>query len=141
MRDILLILIFQGDRVRLFALYILLNGVIFADIYIITSPKNPLKRVTIEELAKVYLKKTDTINGIKVIPIDNRDDYNEFCKKVIKKTPKQLHAYWMKEIYRGDKQPPERLSALEIEEKIKENPKIISYARSKLTGKLIFTIR
>ncbi len=126
---------------RLFALYILLNGVIFADIYIITSPKNPLKRVTIEELAKVYLKKTDTINGIKVIPIDNRDDYNEFCKKVIKKTPKQLHAYWMKEIYRGDKQPPERLSALEIEEKIKENPKIISYARSKLTGKLIFTIR
>jgi len=126
---------------RIFALYILLSGVIFADISIITSPKNPLKRVTVEELAKVYLKKVDNINGIKVIPIDNRDGYNEFCKKVIKKTPKQLHAYWMKEIYRGDKQPPEILSTSQIQQKIEDNPKVISYARSGLTGKIIFTIR
>ena len=126
---------------KLFAFYILFNTVAFADISIIISPKSPLKGVTIEALAKVYLKKTDTINGVKVIPIDNKDIYNEFCKKVIKKTPKQLHAYWMKEIYRGNKQPPERLSTSQIEQKIKQNPKVISYAKSKLSGKVLFTIR
>ncbi len=126
---------------RVFAIYIILTIFTFADIAIITSPKNPLKGVTIEELAKVYLKKIDTINGIKVIPIDNKDGYNEFCKKVIKKTPKQLHAYWMKEIYRGNKQPPERLSTSQIEKKIKQNPKVISYTKNKLTGKILITIR
>ena len=126
---------------RVFALYIIFNTMTFADIAIITSPKSPLKGVTIEALAKVYLKKTDTINGVKVIPIDNKDGYNEFCKKVIKKTPKQLHAYWMKEIYRGNKQPPERLSTSQIKQKIKQNPKVISYAKSGLTGKILFTIR
>ncbi len=126
---------------RIFAIYIIFTIVTFADIAIITSPKNPLKGVTIEELAKVYLKKIDTINGIKVIPIDNKDSYNEFCKKVIKKTPKQLHAYWMKEIYRGNKQPPERLSTSQIKQKIRQNPKIISYTKNDLTGKILITIR
>ena len=113
----------------------------FSDIKIVTSTKSPLKSVSIEDLAKVYLKKQDTINGIKVIPIDNKDSYNDFCRKVIKKTPKQLRAYWMKEIYRGNKQPPLKLSSSQIKQKIAKNPKIISYASNKLTGKVIFTIR
>jgi len=113
----------------------------FSDIKIMTSAKSPITSVSIEDLAKIYLKKKDTINGIKVIPIDNKDSYNEFCKKVIKKTPKQLRAYWMKEIYRGDKQPPQKLSSSQIKQKMQKNSKIISYASNKLTGKVIFTIR
>jgi len=124
-----------------FGLLLILSILTFADIKIMTSPKNPLNKVTLEDLAKVYLKKTNTINGIKVIPVDNKDSYEEFCKKVIKKTPKQLKAYWMKEIYRGDKLPPQKLSSKQIKEKMKENPKIISYSTNKLTGKVIFTIR
>jgi len=124
-----------------FGLLLILSVLTFADIKIMTSPKNPLNKVTLEDLAKVYLKKTNTINGIKVIPVDNKDSYEEFCKKVIKKTPKQLKAYWMKEIYRGDKLPPQKLSSKQIKEKMKENPKIISYSTNKLTGKVIFTIR
>ncbi len=126
---------------RIFAFYMLLNTAIFADISIVTSPKSPLKNITIEELANIYLKKIDSINGIKVIPIDNKDSYNEFCEKVIKKTPKELHAYWMREIYRGDKQPPEKLSTSQIQHKIEENPKVISYATGGLNGKILFTIR
>jgi len=124
-----------------FSLLIILSVMTFADIKIMTSPKNPLDKVTIEDLARVYLKKTNKINGVKVIPIDNKDSYEEFCRKVIKKTPKQLKAYWMKEIYRGDKLPPQKLSSQQIKEKMKKNSKIISYATNKLTGKVIFTIR
>jgi hypothetical protein len=113
----------------------------FSDIKIMTSTKSHITNVSLEDLAKIYLKKKDTINGIKVIPIDNKDSYNEFCKKVIKKTPKQLRAYWMKEIYRGDKQPPQKLSSSQIKQKMQKNSKIISYSTNKLTGKVIFTIR
>jgi len=119
----------------------LLSIMSFADIKIVTSAKSPIKGVTIEELAKVYLKKKDTINGVKVIPIDNKDSYNDFCKKVIKKTPKQLRAYWMQQIFKGNKQPPEKLSATQIKKKMQKNPYIISYATNKLTGKVIFTIK
>ncbi len=126
---------------RLLSIIALLSVFAFSDINIVTSSKSPFKNITIEKLADIYLKKTDNINGIKVIPIDNKDSYNEFCKKVIKKTPKQLHAYWMKEIYRGDKQPPPRLSDLQIKQKMEQNPKVISYTSNKLTGKILFTIR
>jgi hypothetical protein len=126
---------------KLLATITLFSLFAFPDINIVTSDKNPLKNVTLEKLANVYLKKTDNIDGIKVVPIDNKDSYDEFCKKVIKKTPKQLRAYWMKEIYRGDKQPPPKLSPSEIKKRIEENPKVISYTSSKLTGKILFTIR
>ncbi|HHD80483.1 MAG TPA: hypothetical protein ENK99_02590 [Campylobacterales bacterium] len=119
----------------------LLTAMVFADIKIMTSNKSPIKSVSLEDLAKIYLKKKDTINGIKVIPIDNKDSYNEFCKRVLKKTPKQLRAYWIKEIYRGDKQPPQKLSSSQIKQKMQKNPKIISYASNKLTGKVIFIIK
>lgn len=119
----------------------ILTMMAFSDIKIMTSTKSPITNVSLEDLAKIYLKKKDTINGIKVIPIDNKDSYNEFCKKVIKKTPKQLRAYWMKEIYRGDKQPPQKLSSSQIKQKMQKNSKIISYSANKLTGKVIFTIR
>jgi hypothetical protein len=115
--------------------------VAFSDISIVTSANNPISGISKEDLVKIYLKKIDTINNVKVIPVDNKEAYNEFCEKVINKTPKQLHAYWMKEIYRGDKEPPEKLSTSEIQKKIKENPRIISYTKSKITGKIIFTIK
>ena len=120
---------------------IVLTIIASSDIKILTSSKSPIKSISIEDLAKIYLKKIDTINGIKVIPIDNKDSYNDFCKKVIKKTPKQIRAYWMKEIYRGNKQPPLKLSSSQIKQKIARNPRIISYASNKLTGKVIFTIK
>jgi len=120
---------------------IVLTIIASSDIKIITSSKSPIKSISIEDLAKIYLKKIDTINGIKVIPIDNKDSYNDFCKKVIKKTPKQIRAYWMKEIYRGNKQPPLKLSNSQIKQKIVKNLRIISYSSNKLTGKVIFTIK
>ena len=123
------------------ALLGILSMTLLADINIVTSKNSPIKGVTIEDLAKVYLKKKTTINGVKVIPIDNKDSYNDFCKKVIKKTPKQLRAYWMKEIFKGNKKPPQKLSSAEIKKKIQKNPYVISYATNKLTGKVIFTIK
>jgi hypothetical protein len=104
------------------------------------SYKSKLIKVTKKEIADVYLKKTNKIQGITVIPIDNKSNYAEFCKNIIKKTPKQLRAYWAREIFRGNKLPPKRLNNTQIKKALKKNSKVISYASNKLTGKIILII-
>ncbi len=116
--------------------FLLLFSSIFltADIKVITSSRSPIGAISKEQLIKIYLKEIDRINGVEVVPIDNSDTkvYNEFYEKLINKSPKQIHAYWMKEIYRGDKQPPKRLSDDEIRDEIEDNPAIIYYSYDKL---------
>jgi len=128
---------------RIFISLIIFNLAVFGDIKIITSKKSPIHSISKEQLIKIYLKEIDTINGVTVTPIDNSNSkiYNEFYAKLINKTPKQIRAYWMKEIYRGDKQPPKRLSDKEVKLKIKENPNIIYYSYDKLTGKIILNLK
>ena len=112
----------------------------FCEIVIMVSTNNKLVKVTKKELTDIYLKKTKKIRGISVIPIDNRQNYAEFCKKIMNKTPKQMRAYWAKELYRGSKKPPKIRNSKEIKKAIKLNSKIISYASIKLTGKIILQI-
>jgi hypothetical protein len=104
------------------------------------STKSKLVKVTKQELTDIYLKKKNKIKGITVVPIDNRKDYADFCKKVMNKTPKQMRAYWARELYKGTKKPPKIKNNKQIKKAIKENPKIISYSSNKLTGKVILKI-
>lgn len=117
----------------------ILSMVAFSDIKVMISKKNKLVSVTPSELAKVYLRKTDKIKGITVVPIDNKESYREFYSKVIKKTPKQLRAYWIKKI--DQKKPPKKLSTAQIKKEMKKNPNIISYSKSSTTGKILLTIK
>jgi len=129
---------------RIFASIVIFSLFIFgSNIKVITSKDGLINSISKEQLIKIYLKEIDSINGVRVIPIDNSNSkiYNEFYAKLIHKTPKQIRAYWMKEIYRGDKQPPKRLSESEIAEKIKIEPNIIYYSYDKLSGKIIFNLK
>lgn len=112
-------------------------SIVFSDIKIKISKKNKLVHITRSEIIDLYLKKIDNIKGIKVVPIDNKNSYKEFYRKFIKKTPKQLRAYWIKS---DKKRPPKRLSTSEINKEMKKNSKILSYAKNDLTGKLLFRI-
>jgi hypothetical protein len=124
-------------------LTILLSSFTYANISIIISHNNKLSEVNHKELANLYLKKTNTINGIKVIPIDsqNKKLFQEFYKKVVKKTPKQLHSYWMKQIYKGNKKPPKRLSRKALKKAMKKNSHIIAYEKNPKTGRILLTIK
>lgn len=126
-----------------FLLIILLSSLAFSNISIFISHKNKLSEVSHKELANLYLKKTNTINGIRVIPIDsqNKKLFQEFYRKVIKKTPKQLHAYWIKEIYRGTKQPPKKLSPKAMKKAMDNKIPIISYEKSPKTGRILLSIK
>jgi hypothetical protein len=78
-----------------------------------------------------------------VIPIDSKNKklYQEFYQKVVDKDPSQIRAYWIKQIYAGDKQPPKKLSKKEIQQALQNNQKIIAYDHTPLAGKIIFTIK
>ncbi|CAA6819743.1 MAG: Unknown protein [uncultured Sulfurovum sp.] len=125
---------------KIIVLLVLLKSLAFSEIIIMTSTKNKLLKVTKKELTDIYLKKKSTIQGISVIPIDNRKNYEEFCRKVINKTPKQMRAYWARELFRGTKKPPKIQNDKQIKNTLQKNKQIISYASSKLTGKIILQI-
>jgi len=100
----------------------------FSKVVVMVSTKNRLVKITQEELRDLYLKKITKIQGITFIPIDNRKNYAEFCKKVIQKTPKQMRAYWAKELYDGTKVPPKMRNDTQIKNALQKNSYIISYA-------------
>lgn len=114
----------------------------FCDLLIVTSHNNQLKNITKKDIANLYLGKTNTIQGIKVTPIDSKDNktYKEFYQKVVKKNLSQLQAYWIKQIYAGHKQPPKRLTSTEVKN-IKTKKNFIAYSKDALTGKIILTIK
>ena len=94
---------------------IILSASLFADVSAISNNKK-LTKVSQKELVSLYLKKTKTLNGIDVTPIDskNRELFKKFYTQILKKTPSQLHAYWIKQIYTGTTQPPKKLSIKDI---------------------------
>ena len=126
-----------------FILTLILTAFTYANGSIEINIDNKTITVTKKELANLYLMKTNTIKGIKVIPLDTRDKklFKEFYRNIINKTPQQLRAYWMKEIYRGDKQPPKRPTTGDIKKLLKGKTPILSYVKNRKTGKIIFTIR
>ncbi len=128
-------------------LTILLSVFTFSSTSIDISHNNKLSKVNSKDLADLYLKKTNSINGIEVIPIDsqNKKLFQEFYKKIVNKNPKQLHAYWIKEIYKGNTQPPKKLSTAAIKKAMASSRKnktpIITYAKNPKTGRILLTIK
>ena len=114
----------------------------FSQIHIISGNKK-LKSMTItkKELADLYLKKTHTIRGIRVIPLDNKSNFQEFYREIVKKSPKELRSYWAREMYKSDRLPPKKLSIQQIKTMITTNQNYISYSSSSVSGASIIAVR
>jgi len=121
---------------------ILFTSYVFSNISVLVSNNNKLSNITQKDLANLYLKKTNHINGVKLVPIDNTNQklFQEFYQKIVKKTPEQLHAYWMKQIYHGTVRPPKKLSSGALKNAMKQNTHIIGYDKDPKTGKILLTI-
>jgi len=126
---------------KLIVLLLSFSSLAFSQIYIISN-NNQLKSITItkKELADLYLQKTDTIQGIRVVPLDNKSNFQEFYNKIIKKSPKELRAYWAREMYKSDRVPPKKLSIQQIKTMIKSNKNYISYSSATVSGANIISI-
>jgi len=127
---------------KLIVLLLSFSSLAFSQIHIISN-NNQLKSMTItkKELADLYLQKTHTIQGIRVIPLDNKSNFQEFYRQIVKKSPKELRAYWTREMYKSDRLPPKKLSIQQIKTMIKSNSNYISYSSSEISGVNIISIR
>jgi len=113
-------------------------NILNASINVVISKNNTINNITKNELANIYLKKTDTINGQKIVVINNKDNYDEFNKKVLNKTPSQMHAYWMKQVFLGRKVPPRNIDSKDIQSEIDRNYNSITYTSDKIDAKVIY---
>jgi hypothetical protein len=104
----------------------------------VSSDESSIKSLSKEEISNLYLKKSDEIDGKKVGVIDNKDDYDEFYEKVLNKTPSQIHAYWMKQIFLGRRVPPKRVSKNELKDELKKDKDSIGYSSDDLELKVIY---
>jgi len=108
------------------------------DVYVSTDNNITVKNITKQELTNIYLKKTNKIRGEKIHIFNNKNNYDEFNKKVLNKRPEQIHAYWMKQIFLGKNIPPKNLNYNEIKLEIENSKNTIGYSSKKIKGKVIY---
>jgi len=127
---------------KLIVLLLSFSSLAFSKIYIISNNiKLNSMKITKKELADLYLQKTNKIKGIRVIPLDNKSSFQQFYSEIVKKSPKELRAYWTREMYKSDRLPPKKLSIQQITTMIKSNSNYISYSSSEISGVNIISIR
>ena len=77
---------------------------------VIVHPDNPVTSIDREYLRNAFLKKAPTwSSGETIRPIDLSTKFpvrEQFTRKVLKKTPAQLKAYWNQRIFSGKGVPP-----------------------------------
>jgi len=108
-----------------------------AEIKVVANATNHAS-VSIDDIADVYLGKLNTLpGGVKVVPFDQAEEVkNEFYKKVAKRDPAQLKAYWSRLIFTGKGQPPKELgSDAEVIRYVASNPEAIGYVSGNTPAK------
>ena len=86
--------------------------------------------VNAQDIEDIFLGKENTLpGGIKVVPVDQAEEVrNEFYKKIAKKDPAQLKAYWSRLIFTGKGMPPKELASdAEVIRYVANNPDAIGY--------------
>lgn len=112
----------------------LFSGNVIADsaqISIIVHPSAALKTVSKKEVANLFLAKTDSIQGVKLEPVNQNPSQAiriVFDEDVLGKTPSKMSAYWARMIFtaRGAP-PPEFDSNAAIIKWVAEHPDSIAY--------------
>ena len=103
-----------------------------AEVVVVVSHKSPIKSLTAEQTAKIFLGKVVTFpDGTTAVPVDQPEGSavrDEFYAKVAHKSPSQLTAYWAKVIFTGDGRPPKLLTDnVAVRKAIAGNPNAIGY--------------
>ncbi|HHH19599.1 MAG TPA: hypothetical protein ENK86_03685 [Campylobacterales bacterium] len=128
---------------RILMIIMTLSLMLSANIGVYTSQGKKIMSISKSELEKLFLKKIDTINGIKVTPIDNSNPevLQTFYKMYINKTPQQLHAYWAKQALSNNKRPPQKLADHKIAQLLSGQQTVIAYTQGTLSEGIRLTVR
>lgn len=111
---------------------VLAAGACRAEIVVIVSAKNPLKALSGEQAADLFLgKAADFPNGAKAVPIDQSEGSpvrDQFYQKTSGKAPAQMKAHWARMLFTGRGQPPvESGDNAAIRRLVADSPELVGY--------------
>lgn len=122
-------------------IYLSLTVILNGDIFIVYSNNLDLKSISKEEMSRLYLKKNTKIKNKDIVVLNNLDCYDEFNKKILNKTPSEVHAYWMKQIFLGRKVPPKKVKNQNILDITSSEDNFIGYTNIKPKGDNIYEVK
>ena len=99
---------------------------------VIVSAKNPISKMTKEQVAMLFLGQTHTfITGGQAEALDLAEDAalrKSFYQAVANKAPAQMKAHWSKLEFSGGGHAPKALAtSADVVKQVAENPKFIGY--------------
>jgi len=103
-----------------------------AEVVVIVNPKNPAASMTPEQVAQVFLGRSNSFpGGGAATPLDQKEGAalrDEFYTKAADKNPGQVKAYWAKQMFSGNGSPPRELgSSADVKRAVAADPTAIGY--------------
>jgi ABC-type phosphate transport system substrate-binding protein len=123
-------------NITLFSICLLLTaGIANAGVAVVANPANGESKLSAKDIKRLFLGKKSTFpGGSRAIVIDQAEGSatrNYFYKKIVKKKPAQLKAYWSKKIFSGKGAPPPSLANdNEVKSWVNQNPEGLGYIDS-----------
>ena len=117
------------------ALLVLSLGSAAADLVVIVNPANPMKSMTKDQVADLYLGRARTFaSGEYALVFDHARGAalrDRFFKDLTGMSPAQVNAYWSRLMFTGQVLPPQPLpDDKAVVEIVKRNPGAIGYVDS-----------
>lgn len=117
-------------------------NVAFAEIAVIANNATTATSLTAKQVRGIFLKKkTKYPDGSAAVPgaqSEGRAISDEFGKKVLKKKPNQLSAYWSKRVFSGKGVPPEKVGDdAAMVDWVAKTPGGIGYVDSKVVNESV----
>jgi len=102
-----------------------------AEVEVIVHPDNS-NNLTVEDIKSIFLGQQNVFpDGAEAIPISlpyNDQHMIYFTKNLLKKSQRQLNAYWAIMIFSGNGSPPRQFESVEsILSLVRKNPKLIAF--------------
>ena len=103
-----------------------------ADMVVVVSAKSPVQPMSAEQIAQIFLGKTNTFpGGMFAMPFDLPDSHpvrEQFYLRIAGKTPAQMKGYWSRMIFTGKGQPPFEIPGTgDVKKLVAGNPNTIGY--------------
>lgn len=90
----------------------LFTNVVSAETFIVSAKNTNFNIMDNKAAVKLWMGKKKRLNGQKVVIVDQQEGtiaQIDFYQKVLKKSPKEMKAYWAKLVFMGNSFPPRKL--------------------------------
>lgn len=116
-----------------------------ADVAVVVHPSSDVSSITLREAVDIFLGKTRQLrSGTTLIPLDQRhgrETRDEFYRLAANKSAAQLKAYWARQVFTGQGEPPRSMiDDNEIKTLISQNPNMIGYIDASFVDKSVKTV-